>query len=440
MKSSPEKHRTVCFIGIALLIFLSLTKFTYDILRLVYPVNDLTVAWVASKAFIEGKNPYNDIQEFERIWAATGISSADGCTDFKCILELSPMGYLPPALPLLAVLTPMPWRAAVYVYLAGSTALFVAMLLMLARKLELPWSDPRKMYMVAFALAMAPLHAGIHGSNLNTLTIAFIGLGVVFLTKRAYLSGIALALGLCLKPQVAFLFFAYPWLRRKWKVALTGLAACAAICSFSLLWMHFHHIEWFGAYRDSLRKLGSFPGGINDFYGPGRGKFEMVNLQVLAFQFTHSTHASSVVSWAAFLLLATVAAILIGAKVSERNEGLGIAIISVLTLFPVYQRRYTAALLIFVLYWAVENWPRRGSKAALLLMLPLLLPLVAMTRVGALAGFVDRHNLDSHFLWNAFFMPHVIWIELFLVAILLAVLYGTPAIGREAPIVHGDPE
>jgi hypothetical protein len=283
---------------------------------------------------------------------------------------------------------------------------------------------------VALALAMAPLHTGVHQSNLNTLTIAFLGLGVVFLAKRPYWSGIAFALGLCLKPQVAFLFFAYPWLRRKWKTALSGLAACAAISSCSLLWMHFHHIEWLSAYRDSLWKLGSLPGGVNDFYGAGPGKFEMVNLQVLAFQFTHSPHASAVVSWAVFLLLAIVSGFLINAKVSDRNEGLGIAIVSVLTLFPVYQRIYTAALLVFVIYWALGNWRLTSAKASLMLMLPLLLPLVAMTRVGALAGFVDRHNLDSHFLWNAVILPHVIWIELFLAAILSAVLYGTPAIRR----------
>jgi hypothetical protein len=440
MKSSLEKHRTVCLIGVALLIVLALIKFAYDVRWLTYPVNDLTAPWVSSRAFIEGKNPYNDIQEFDRIWATTGISSANGCKDFKCILDLSPIGYLPSALPVVALLTPMPWHAAVYIYLAGSTALFVVMLFLLARKLEMPWSDPRKMCMMAFALAMAPLHTGIHQSNLSTLTIALLGMGVVFLEERPYLSGIAFALALCLKPQVAFLLFAYPWLRRKWRTAIAGLATCAIICTGSLLWMHFHHIEWFGAYRDSLSKLYSFPGGVNDFYGTGPGKFEMINLQVLAFQFTHSPHASLLVSWAAFLLLAIVSAFLIDAKVSARNEGLGIAIISVLTLFPVYQRMYTAAILIFVIYWALDNWRLTSAKGALLLMLPLLIPFVAMTQAGALAVFVERNNLGSHFLWNAIIMPHTIWIELFLVVILLAVLSGTPAIRGRTPIVQGLPD
>jgi len=96
---------------------------------------------------------------------------------------------------------------------------------------------------------------------------------------------------------------------------------------------------------------------------------------------------------------------------------------------PVYQLIYTAAILVFVVYWAVEKWPLKKAKAALLIMLPLLLPLVAMTfRIPEVAGFVERHHLGSYFLWNAFVMPHVVWIELFLVAILLTDLYGTTAV------------
>jgi hypothetical protein len=132
-----------------------------------------------------------------------------------------------------------------------------------------------------------------------------------------------------------------------------------------------------------------------------------------------------------FLALAAVSAVLIRSRVSEENEGLGIAVIAVLTLLPVYQLIYTAAILVFVVWWAIENWPLKRAMAALLMTLPLLLPFVAMTmRISQLAGFVERHHLGSYFLWNAFVMPHVIWIELFLLVILLTDLYSRAAIPR----------
>jgi Glycosyltransferase family 87 len=423
MRSTTNIRRALYLTGIALLFALSLAKFAYDVRWLTYPVNDLTVPWVASRAFIDGKNPYNDNQEFGRIWATTQIPSSAGCPDFNCILHLVQMAYPPTALPILAPLAMLNWKAAVYTYLVGSTALVVAMIFMLAQNLRLHWSHPRRLYLIAFALAMAPLHSGIHQSNPNTLVFACLAAGVLFMNRKPYLSGIALAIAMCLKPPVVFLFFAYPWLRRKWKTAFTALAACAAITSTSLLWMQVHHVAWLGPYLDAVASWSALRSARFD--SPGLEKFQNLNLQVLAFQLTHSPLWSNIVVGALFAILSAASAFLIYTRVSEKTEAIGIAIVAVLTLLPVYQKIYTAAILIFVLYWAVENWPRRGAKAAIMVMLPLLLPLAAITQVGELSRFVQSHNLGSYFLWNAFFMPIVIWIELFLLLILLPALYRT---------------
>jgi hypothetical protein len=434
--------RSISIVGLALLFAFALARFAYDSRRLIYPVNDLTPVWVSAKAFVAGKNPYNDIQEFERIWATTGIASADGCADYSCILRKYPMGYPPTALPLLAPLALFDWRTAVDAYLAGSIVLFVAMVLMLARRLQLPWSNLRTLYMIAFALALAPLHAGIHHSNLNTFVIVCLGAGVIFMTERPCVSGIALAISFCLKPQVAFLFFAYPWLRRRWRTAFTGVGACAIITTVSLLWASFHHVELFRAYLDSLARFMP-PGGHNSFYSPSPERYTLINFQVLAFQFTHIALESNILSWVLCALLATASAVVIHSRVSEKNDGIDIAIISVVTLLPVYQQIYTAAILIFVVYWAIESWPQTRAKAALLLMLPLLFPFVAMTlHVPSLTALVERLHLGSYFFWNAFVMPHVVWIELLLVAILLTELWGTitvpniPSWGRWRYVSH----
>ena len=419
---------------IVLLFAFSLARFAYDVSRLNSSADDLVSPWTSSKVFVEGKNPYNDAQEFARISSAVRDSSPDSCPGEACDLSQFRMVYPPSVFPIISPLTLLPWRVAVYVYLVGSTVLFVAMLLMLAQKLQLPWSNPRKLYMIAFSLALAPLHASIHVSNLNTLVVAFLGIGVIFMRKRPYLSGIALAISMCLKPQVAFLFFAYPWLRKNWKTAFTGLATCTAILTSSLFWMRIHHVEWFRGYLGLVIKpyLVSAPNvssiqrtAVPYFYNTDPIRYLSTNLQVLIFQFTHSPHYSNVISWTLFLLLAAVAAFLIHSRVSEKYEAIDIAIISVLTLLPVYQNFYTAAILIFVVYWAIQNWPLKRAKASLLLMLTLLLPFVAMTRgAPSLAGFVERHHLSSYFFWNAFIMPHVVWIELFLVFILLSAARG----------------
>ena len=252
------------------------------------------------------------------------------------------------------------------------------------------------------------------------------------MARRPYLAGIALACGMCLKPQVAFLFFAYPWLRRRWKTAVTGLAVWIAVFAGSLLWMHLHNIDGLRAYRDAVAGLSSTDSDTS-FYQPSPNRYSMINLQVLAYQFTHNPELSNALSWALFLVLAGASAYFLYTRGSEKYAAAGVAMASVLTLFPVYQRIYNASILIFVLYWAVENWPLRRAKAALLLMLPLLVPLFAIARSGAVAAFVSRRQFDSSFLWNAVIMPHLIWADVLLALILASYLYTARNLGDSDP-------
>ncbi len=334
------------------------------------------------------------------------------------------------------------WHTAVCTYLFGSTALFILALLVLAQQLPLPPHDPRKLYFAAFALAMAPLHSGIHEVNLNTVVIACLCAGAGFLSTRPYCSGIAIAIATCLKPQVGIFFFAYPWLRKKWKTAFAALGGCSVVSAGSLVWMKIHHFEWLGAFLNELSRFSS-PNRRSSPIAAGTGKFQLLNLQVLTFQFTHSPEWSKILAWTLFALLAGVSGFLIISRVSDKNESAGIAMISILTLLPVYQHYYTAEILLFVLYWAIENWRAKGAKAALLLMLPLLFPFATWAeRAGAANWFTGGRNLSLNFILNGFLMPHVIWIELILLLIVLATLYRqshTPAGRLAAGADDGDP-
>ena len=412
-------RRITYFFVVPLLFGLALFKFAYqDVLQLSYPVNDLTSPWVASQAFLQGINPYGNAPDLEKIWATRAQASAD-YPDYNSVLLDYPMAYPPTALALIAPLELLAWDTAVYAYLAGSAALFVLALLLLAHKLLLPWNDPRKLCFVAFALAMAPLHSGIHEVNLNTVIVANLCIGVALMSLRPTWSGIAIAVAVCLKPQVGMFFFAYPWIRRKWKPAFTALAACTFISVGSMLWMSVHHVEWFKAFRNEIALTATR--GVDGSLGGGASKFQMIDLQLLTFQLTHSRKWSAIFAWLIFLLLAGTAINLIHRRVSDRNESAGIATVAILTLLPVYQRFYTADVLLFVLYWALENFDLPRAKTALLLMVPLLVPFAAWTeRTGLAMRFMESSHSALRVFWTDFLLPHVIWIELALLLILIA--------------------
>lgn len=442
MKTPEQKRRApwpAGWMAAALLLFaLAAIKFAYeDRVGFDYPVNDLIAPWISAKAFLDGKNPFNDKTEFAKIWASMESSPPAQYADYGEILKRNPMIYPPTALPLMAPLTLFPWRAAVGLHAALSLVLFAVLLAILAERLtpvwqSLPdWRDPKKLFLVAFGLAMVPLHSSLRESNPGILAAAFAGLGVLFMVRRPYLAGVLLGMSLCLKPQIAFLLFAYPFLRRKWKTAFTGLAVCGAVLAGSLLWMQAHGVDGIRSYLDTVGAL-SASDSDTSFYQPGLKKYSMINLQVLAYQLTHARDFSNVATWAVFLILGALAVYLIWTRVSDSNELWGAAVLSVLTLLPVYQRIYNAGILIFVVYWALQNWDRRIGKAALCLLLPWLVPIVAILQKGAVGAFVMQHGLATSFAWNAFVMAHLIWIEL-LLAVILLLGFGAGTKVREMP-------
>ena len=419
-----ERRRTrFGFLAVGVLFALMLAKIAFQDTRVGYPVNDLLTPWITSILFAEGKNPYNDTQGYANIWASTQVVPLP---DYQEILHHYPRIYPPTTLLLISPLGLLKWRAAIYTNIIGSFLLLACMLVVMAQNLPFSWRDPRKLYFVAFALAMAPLHSGIHTANISTLVMACLCAGVGFMPRRPYLSGIAIGIAACLKPQVAIFFFAYPWLRKKWKTAFAALTVCVAIAAASLTWLKIHHQEWLGPLRSEVA-LCSNPPGLCSPYSPGIPRLQLLNLQTLAFQFTGSPRLSDVISWALFAIAGGLSIYLIRRRISDSNESAGWAIIAILTLLPFYQNTYGGEILLFVLYWAVENWPARSAKLALLCMLPLLMvPLWAVAQESeVMINFVRDHHLDSSVLWNGFVMLNAIWIELVLLSLVLSHLYGT---------------
>jgi hypothetical protein len=137
----------------------------------------------------------------------------------------------------------------------------------------------------------------------------------------------------------------------------------------------------------------------------------MIHLPVLAYQMTHSASAASAISWLIFLAMAGTAAVLIYRRIDASTEWLGLAIVAVLTLLPVYQRFYSASILAFATYWAVENWSNGIARAVRIVMLPLLVPFVTLTMEARPAvSFIAAHHLSSNWMWNSFVMPYTVWI------------------------------
>ena len=415
-------------IAIVVLAFAA-AKFIYqDFARLAFPLNDFTSPWLLSKAFAAGVNPYS-FADASRTWDVERARSGP-MPDFAAVFNYYGMVYPPTSFPIIAPFTLLHWKAAVFAYLFISTALLAFVVFLMSRRLRYQGSHARSLCFVAFSLALAPVHSGIHELNLSTFATAFILAAVVWMEDRPHAAGIALALGLCLRPQAAVLFFGYLFLRKKWKTAFTGLGMYVSVLASSVLWMGVHGVHWVGAYREDAKRWSELP--TAHFDAAGVGAFQLLNLQVLAFQFTGDAISAKVIAGTVFAVLAGISIYLICSRLREEHESLGLAIVSVLSLLPVYQRFYAGAILILVLYWAVKNWPDRKAIATFLFTLPLLLPLAAMLQRSAFARSLDAGTSRAYSLWTLVLLPHAIWIELAIIFLLLTAAWNLPRATRRS--------
>jgi len=347
------------------------------------------------------------------------MASATSCPSYAKALRIYPMAYPPPSLLLLASFTYVPWKEAVLFFSLFSIVVLIAALVLLAQGKSLLTGT----LLVGFGLAMAPVHSGVHQANPNTLVVGLLLGGSALLTCAPVLSGVLIGLAFCLKPQVAFLFVLFCWCRRSWPAVWASTTTIATVFAASFGWLALHHVSWLASYRAQMPAFAA----ANSFHDAGLAPFQLLNLQVVGWQITHNIASANVIAWGLFFALLTLGAVQFIRR--ESSVVTALALVSVLTLMPVYQRYYTAALLLLVFAWAVDAWPRWRAKTAIALLLPLVVPLVA---IGQKSPLIAGHFANSRFcqivLW-----PHMIWLELALAALLIVELC---AVSRE-PLTLG---
>jgi hypothetical protein len=422
MKAAALSTWFIRFVIAALFLLATVKFIRQDISVLRGGLNDFATPWVAAKALAAGADPYGSNVSTERIYDKSGMARATSCPSYSLALDVYPMAYPPPALLLLAPFTFLPWKAAVLFFSFVSIVILIAALVLVAYGRSLLAGT----LVVGFGLAMAPVHSGIHQANPSTLVVGLLLGGSALLTCAPVLSGVLIGLAFCLKPQVAFLFLLFLWYRRSWRTVWASATTIAVVFAASFGWLALHHVSWLASYRAQMPAFAA----ANSFSDAGLGPFQLLNLQVVVWQITHNVAGANAIAWGVFFVLL----ILGGIRLVRRESAVAttLALLSVLTLMPVYQRYYTAALLVLVFAWAVDAWPHWRAKLAIALLLPLVAPLVAIGQKNLL---IASHYSNSRF-WQIVLWPHMIWLELALAGLLIGELWAM----KSAPLVTTVPE
>lgn len=372
---------------------------------------DLTYEFAAVQAWLRGLDAYHpEVLRTLVIQGGAPINEA----------AIGHPVYFPSALPLFVPLALGGWEFARSI---GLFANVVAILVIAGGMIRLAgWRlpEPRALLMVAFFLAMAPLHTAIAAGQVAVLVTALV-IAAMLLEQgeRRGWSGIAYGLATTVKVHMGLPFLAYLLLRRRWLIAGTAGIVFALFTSVAVLRLQASGASWFSSLMDNLRWLTGPDGGGSPLpSNPERAT--LVNLEYLLYALSPGGDWQGLLA----LLLVGAAGLATVWLLRDRNAHewlLGMALVSVLLLLVTYHRYYDAVILAIPIAWAGASlrtpearWGVAVLACCATFLFPIQTALADLARAGRLPAW-----LTGGAVWDAVLLATHAWALVLMAVVML---------------------
>jgi hypothetical protein len=376
---------------------------------------DFAAPYAATRAWMHGTNPYDQAALATLLTDAGRETGPDGRQLFTMSV------YPPPTFAALAPIAVMPWPAARFAWTVLLLAAMVAIVFGLAGLLRLE-AQPTKETMIVIGIAvaaLAPMHTAISRGQPGALAIGLTALALsAMVTGAPWRSGIALGVGIVLKPQVSAPFLLVALLRREWKtisasVLVVGIALVVGVGMLAV-----RDVPWMDAWLANIRRENA--GGEMD--PSGVVAFQMVDLRPLLAAL-HLPVLPVAASIGAALLALIVS---LGRRGAARDPLLFMSALAVWTVLVGYHRFYDAVLIALPVAWALREIarrgePRGGAAAVLVAASCFLIPGAWMLQLSVASGRIAPVIAESWW-FRTVALPHQIWALLAIQVILLVTI------------------
>ena len=389
--------------------------------------NDFVSPYIQSRIWVHGEDPYRP-ENLVRFWPT-------GTTIPQFVLRESgdnrlverrgiPSPYPPTTFVLLAPLVLLPWKAALWIWIAASVLAVGITLLVLARVAGIGISTLQGLLFLALCLGLAPVQTGLATANPAVLGVALAVVALWFADRRQdAFCGLLIAGSICLKPTIGLSFFFFYLVARRWKVVATACGVSALIALVAVGRML--GVSWFTSYQTVTKHMFAV-GSINDFSTANPIWFQMVNLQGPVFVMTQNASLANLIVLLIGVSLLTAWTVLKLSPKSGVRDLLAVSALSIVSLVPAYHRLFDTSLLILPIAWALSSKKETVSAnrfLTILLTLPFLIPGAVL-----LSHLSDRLRIPQHTLfgrsWQVIAIAHESWCLLFLGLLLLYEMRG----------------
>jgi hypothetical protein len=330
-------------------------------------VTDFKVLYYPARCLLQHCDPYNE-SDVLRLYRAEG---GDRPSDPQAIREIVTRHiYLPTAFFFTVPFAMLPWGPAHILWIALIIGSFV-FASFLIWNLSADYAPVLSGVMIGFLVANSEVL--VITGNAAGIVVSFCAVAVwCFLRERFVVAGIVcLAISLALKPQDAGLIWLYFLLaggvyRRR---ALQTLAATVALSLPGVLWVWHVAPHWMQELHSNIA-TSSVKGSIIDPIQATPNFMGAIHLQTVLCVFWNDPHIYNAVTYLICGPLILVwMVVTFKSRVTPARAWLGLAVITALSLLPVYHRQYDAKLLLLTVPACAMLWAEGGLTAKLALLI-----------------------------------------------------------------------
>lgn len=296
---------------------------------------DFLSLYAASRCWIGSEAAYAVVA-----WVSCGAGGGAAITYDS--FAMTPSVYLPPALPLMSPIAVLPWKFAKILWMIVSLVAFGYAIWVLASKEGMDWR-----FMTAAALGCAPLHTALAKGQTSTVVVALIIYSLYL--RGSALSGFALGIAICLKPQLAWMFLVYACFARQWGKLCYAVTTILGFATLALIKAPD------GSLGELVENLIYASQTINDPSPSNPLRYQLLGAGALLPKELFSDVGSGLLQLT--ILLGGCWAV---ASIQDRKSQL--AIVAVLTLMVGYHRVYDAIILLLALPVMCDSTIPRAVK------------------------------------------------------------------------------
>ena len=439
--------------------------------------NDFAAPYTSARLWLQHQNPYNS----EAFWPTFQAAGAP-TTHIYANPSSSHSIYPPPSVVVLSPFALLPWPTAWRTLILLSTALYLTALILLSRLIpshayRKPWTSPCQLIFISLGLLLAPAVSALHVSNVTILSasLLFIALysllrttmepGAPYIDSDVWASSEArphsptppqnhteistastltiatlLTLSICIKPTLTPIVLLYLLYKRLWKILIPTITLTTLItATFQLLQPNWN---WLPSLRANIDLL--FTTGVASLLPENLTRSDRIDLQLPTYALTHSLTAAAVLAAVISIALVTLlwrrvphrrvphdrrslTAPIVGlfspeppSPTTQLDQNLlTLSTLLIIGLLPVYQRFYSAILLLIPILWTLRNITLARARWILALCC------VFLANTSVLPRRLNLHTPPTgplHLLMETFLVPHLNWLLLAIALLLINVI------------------